>query len=65
MDKSLDQSCQNGDYQKLEAKYYQNLNELTALKQENNMLRFQIEELERAELRAGEEEERLQAEKQG
>ena len=44
MDKSLDQSCQNGDYQKLEAKYYQNLNELTALKQENNMLRFQIED---------------------
>ena len=44
MDKSLDQSCQNGDYQKLETKYYQNLNELTALKQENNMLRFQIED---------------------
>ena len=44
MDKSLDQSWQNGDYQKLEAKYYQNLNELTALKQENNMLRFQIED---------------------
>ena len=35
-------STQSSEYSKLESKYFQNLNELTALKQENNKLRFQI-----------------------
>ena len=35
---------QNSDYAKLESKYYQCIKENTSLKQENNFLRFQIED---------------------